>query len=48
MKLSRNLYNQKDILLLPEGHQFTQETVNRLQSFEEVDQQLLEIYVLTK
>ena len=48
MKLSRNLYNQKDILLLPEGHQFTLETVSRLQSFEEVDKQLLEIYVLTK
>lgn len=48
MKLSRNLYNQKDILLLSEGHRFTQETVSRLQSFEEVDKQLLEIYVLTK
>lgn len=48
MKLSRNLYNQKDILLLSEGHRFTQETVKRLQSFEEVDKQLIEIYVLTK
>ncbi|MDI3324954.1 response regulator [Pontibacterium granulatum] len=48
MMLSRNLYNQKDILLLPEGHRFTHETVNRLRSFEEVDKQLLEIYVLTK
>lgn len=48
MQLSRNLYNQKDILLLSEGHRFTPESVARLQSFEGVDKQLLEIYVLTK
>ncbi|MBE9396163.1 response regulator [Pontibacterium sp. N1Y112] len=45
MQLSRNLFNDNDILLLPEGHRFTNETVRRLQSFEQTDQQLLEIYV---
>ena len=47
MRLSRNLFNDNEILLLPEGHRFTNETVRRLQSFEQTDQQLLEIYVFS-
>ncbi|MCO4756960.1 MAG: response regulator [Oceanospirillaceae bacterium] len=47
MRLSRNLFNDNEILLLPEGHKFTNETVRRLQSFEQTDQQLLEIYVFS-
>uniref|UniRef100_UPI0035674B91 HD domain-containing phosphohydrolase n=1 Tax=Pontibacterium sp. TaxID=2036026 RepID=UPI0035674B91 len=47
MQLSRSLFNYNEILLLPEGHRFTNETVRRLQSFEKTDQQLLEIYVFS-
>ena len=45
MELSRNLYTNKAILLLPEGHVVTSATLRRLKTFEKTDPQLLEIYI---
>lgn len=47
MELSRNLYNQNEILLLPAGHRFTNATLERVQSLEKVDgRRHTPIYVL--
>lgn len=45
MELSRNIFNSKDILLLPEGHIVTHATIQRLKTFARTEQQLLEIYI---
>ncbi|SEQ79437.1 Response regulator c-di-GMP phosphodiesterase, RpfG family, contains REC and HD-GYP domains [Amphritea atlantica] len=47
MELSRSIYNQNEILLLPAGHRFTASTLERLQSLEKIDgRRHLPIYVL--
>lgn len=45
MKLSRNVLNNNDILLLPEGHRITSDSLRRLHAFGRKEQQPLEIHV---
>ncbi len=46
MKLTRNLLNERDILLLAEGHIFTEESKKRLEVFEPSGGMTLEAYVI--
>lgn len=46
MTLSRDVMNSKAILLLAEGNTLTEESIERLASFEKTEKQLLKIYIL--
>lgn len=48
MLLTRSLLNQNEIMLLPEGHVFTEETIKRLKAFEETERTPLELYVIDR
>jgi adenylate cyclase len=45
MELSRNLFSKKDVLLLPEGHCFNADTLQRLKSYTDTAHQTLTIYI---
>jgi adenylate cyclase len=45
MVLSRDIMSCKDILLLPDGHILTPDSIKRLSGFEKTDKQLLTIYI---
>lgn len=46
MVLSRDVLNCKNILLLPDGHQLTPDSIKRLSGFEKTDKQPLTIYIM--
>lgn len=45
MVLSRSIFNDKDILLLPEKHRFTVETLQRLKRYTQNAHQAIKIYI---
>jgi hypothetical protein len=45
MKLSRDLLTVSNLLLLPEGHEMTWQTIKRVQSYVESSNEVLRIYV---
>lgn len=45
MTLSRDLFNSRSILLLPNGKRLTQTVIDRLQKIEEADETFLDVYV---
>lgn len=48
MKLSRDVITATNLLLLPEGHVLTQQTINRVQSYVESANEILRIYVFNR
>ena len=45
MKLARNLFNKKDLMLIPEGHIFTFESIERLKKFLGKEANSIDIYI---
>ncbi|HSG02704.1 MAG TPA: HD domain-containing phosphohydrolase [Marinobacterium sp.] len=48
MTLSRDLFNNRSILLLPKGKVLTDSMINKLQQIEEADESFLDVYVYRK
>ncbi|MCD8513459.1 MAG: hypothetical protein LRY63_09045 [Nitrincola sp.] len=46
MKLTRDVMTIANLLLLPEGHVLTSQTIKRIQSYVESSNEILRIYVL--
>ena len=45
MELSKDIYNEKYVLMLPEGHIFTEATIAKLKQYERNHKEQLRIFV---